>query len=152
MVETIVIISLIGFGLFCFYCWAYSNGEKSVKTDLPKREEEFDKQKSSFLEESKRLEEKQKSQALDFARREATLNRRERSLNEREKQFNVKQFFLTNLEKKYFLHLYGLQKHMPTLMLKRQGGLKNGSPIKIIPLSLLLQKSKNLVSLDTRLF
>lgn len=107
MDEAIVIISLIGFGFFCFYCWAYSSGEKSVKTDLPKREEEFDKQKSSFLEESKRLEEKQKSQALDFARREATLNRRERSLNEREKQlnerekqFNVKQDFFDESRKK----------------------------------------------------
>lgn len=100
MDEAIVIISLIGFALFCFYLWAYNSGVKSVKTDLPKREEEFDKQKSSFLEESKRLEEKQKSQALDFARREATLNRRERSLNEREKQLNVKQDFFDESRKK----------------------------------------------------
>ena len=107
MDEAIVIISFIGFGFFCFYCWAYSSGEKSVKTDLPKREEELNKQKSSLLEESKRLEEKQKSQALDFARREATLNRRERKLNEREKQlnerekqFNEKQDFFDESRKK----------------------------------------------------
>lgn len=107
MDEAIVIILLIGFGLFCFYCWAYNSGEKSVKTDLPKREEEFQKQKSSFLEENKLFEEKQKSQALDFARhvatlnrREAALNRRERDLNEREKQLNMKQDFLDESRKK----------------------------------------------------
>ena len=101
MDEAIVIISFIGFGFFCFYCWAYSSGEKSVKTDLPKREEELNKQKSSLLEESKRLEEKQKSQALDFARREATLNRRERKLNEREKQLNEREKQLNEREKQF---------------------------------------------------
>lgn len=100
MDEAIVFILLIGLGIFCFYFWAYSNGEKSVKTDLPKREEEFQKQKNSFLEENKLFEEKQKSQTLDFARREAALNRRECELNEKEKQLNVKQDFLDESRKK----------------------------------------------------
>lgn len=113
MDEAIVIILLIGFALFCFYLWAYNSGEKSVKTDLPKREEEFQKRKASFLEENKLFEEKQKSQSLDLARRTVALNRRERELkkvnaelirrehelNERERQVTAKQGFLDESRK-----------------------------------------------------
>lgn len=119
MDEAIVIISLIGFALFCFYLWAYNSGVKSVKSSLPskeaalkKREADFENEKNAHITTVKEFEQFQSEAKRNIADIEAELRRRDRQLLQQAQDLDANEQYLKSWEQRLIYRELHIQKEV----------------------------------------
>lgn len=86
MDEIIAFMMIFGGFMICLFYWGYNSGEKSVKTDLPKREEELKNQQTKLELDKKNYEEKVRNFQRDAYEINRKLAQLEKVIHEKEQQ------------------------------------------------------------------